>query len=277
MAKQKTIKNTVYVSGKGVHSGKAVNMVLRPARADTGIIFRRIDEQLPDIKVAVNRTNETPLCTVLVGDGHQILTIEHLMAALCGMEIDNIIIELDASEVPIMDGSASPFLFLFESAGLEKQTSSRHVVEVQKTVRVENGDQFVELSPCSHLRFELSIDFDHPAIKKTSQTIQFNFESAIFAKMISRARTFGFVKDLEYFHKNNHALGASLDNAIGLDDKGVMNPEGLRYPDEFVKHKLLDAIGDLYVIGPLQGLYRAHKPSHTLNNQLLKKLVKVQS
>lgn len=274
MSRQQTIKNTVYAGGRGVHSGQIVRVALKPASADAGIIFRRVDGEFADIVVAVDRVQEAPLCTVLVGEGHQISTIEHLMAALCAMEIDNVIIELDAAEVPIMDGSAAPFLFLLESAGVKKQAIRRHIIEVQKKVRIEKGDQFVELLPHSHLRFELSIDFDHPVIKNTEQTIEFDFAPIVFAKSVSRARTFGFVKDLERLHQNHHALGASLDNTVGLDDKGVMNPEGLRYPDEFVRHKLLDAIGDLYVAGAVQGWYRAHKPSHALNNQLLKKVIK---
>lgn len=273
MSKQQTIKNTVHLTGKGLHSGQPVHVNLCPAKSNTGIVFHRIDQDLPDIQVTVDKVHESPLCTTLIEGDNHIATIEHLMSALAGLSIDNIRIELDAPELPIMDGSAEPFVFILQSAGIKAQRADRHVMTVTETIRIEAGDRFVELSPYDGLRFELTIDFDHPVIQQTPQSIQCNFSEALFIKSISRARTFGFAKDIEMLHQQQRALGAGLDNAIGIDDNGIMNPEGLRYADEFVRHKLLDAIGDLYIAGPIQGLYRAQKPSHALNNQLVRKLI----
>jgi len=275
MARQQTIKHPVSVTGKGLHSGKPVQMCLKPAPSDTGIVFRRVDLEPPvDIRVDARKIEPAPLCTLLVDHDVKVATIEHLMAALATLEIDNIIVELDAAEVPVMDGSSAPLIFILESAGIRRQQLSRHVIEVKKPVRVEDGDCYAELLPSKELRFTISIDFEHPAIASTSQSIDFIYSPMAFIKEVSRARTFGFLKDLKKLHKQGLALGGGLDNAVGLDDKKVMNPEGLRYSDEFVKHKLLDAVGDLYVAGPILGHYQAHKPSHRLNNQLIQKLLR---
>ena len=270
-AKQHTIKNSVSLSGVGLHSGKIVTISLKPALINTGIIFRRTDlSPVKEIKICHDKMSESPLCSKLVEDEVSIQTVEHLLSALAGKEIDNIVIELNGDEVPVMDGSASPFIFLFESAGIVEQDARRQILKIKKTIRIEEGDKFVELSPCNHYRLEVSIDFDHPAIHQ--QKMDFDFSTSAYSKQVSRARTFGMADQLEALHQKGLALGASLDNAVGLSPKGVMNAEGLRAPDEFVRHKLLDAIGDLYVAGPIEGLYQAHKASHAMNNRLLRTL-----
>ncbi len=268
---QHTIKNSVSLSGVGLHSGKQVTISLHPAPVDSGVLFRRTDlNPVKEIKICHDKMSESPLCSKLVEDGVSIQTVEHLLSALAGKEIDNIIVELDAGEVPVMDGSASPFVFLFEAAGIVEQTVRRKVVKIKKTIRIEEGDKFVELSPCDHYRLEVSIDFDHPAI--THQKMDFDFSTSAYSKQVSRARTFGMADQLDGLHQQGLALGASLENAVGLTREGVMNAEGLRAPDEFVRHKVLDAIGDLYVAGAIEGRYQAHKPSHALNNRLLRTL-----
>lgn len=271
--KQHTIKHAVGIEGMGLHSGKLVALMIRPAPVDTGIIFRWIaPKPAREIKLAPEKILETPLCTKLVDGDFSIQTIEHLLSALAGMEIDNLYIDLNNDEVPIMDGSSSPFIFLIEAAGLAEQEKARNVIKIKKPVRVMEGDKFVELLPCNHFRLEIEINFPHVVIQQSSQLIQFDFTSSSYAKQISRARTFGMTAQLETLHKNGLALGASLENAVGLSETAVINPDGLRLADEFVRHKLLDAIGDLYVAGSIQGLYRAFKPSHTLNNRLLRAL-----
>lgn len=273
--KQQTIKNAIDICGIGIHSGKNVNMSLKPAPENTGIVFRRLDdEDFGDVKVTPEVIQEAPLCTLLVDGENQISTIEHLMSALSALNLDNLIIELDGPEVPVMDGSAEPFFFALKSAGVSKQEADQHVIVVTKAIRVEKGDSYAELLPYDGLKFELSIDFAHPAIANSPQSVSFEMEEELYLKTVSRARTFGKISDLEMLHKNNKALGASLENAIGLDDNTIVNEEGLRYKDEFVRHKLLDAIGDLYVAGAIKGYYKAHKPSHALNNQLLRALLK---
>ncbi len=271
-AKQHTIKNSVSLSGVGLHSGQPATISLMPAKINTGIVFRRTDlSPIKDIKICHDKMSESPLCSKLVEDGVSVQTVEHLLSALAGKEIDNIIVELDGDEIPVMDGSASPFVFLFEAAGIIEQNARRHMLKIKKTVRIEEGDKFVELSPCDHYRLEVSIDFDHPSIHQ--QKMDFDFSSSAYSKQISRARTFGMADQLEQMHQQGLALGASLNNAVGLSKEGVMNQEGLRAPDEFVRHKLLDAIGDLYVAGPIQGRYHAHKASHAMNNRLLRVLL----
>ncbi len=269
--KQHTIKNSVSLSGMGLHSGKRATISLHPAKMNTGIIFRRTDlSPSKEIKICHDKMSESPLCSKLVEDGVSIQTVEHLLSALAGKEIDNIVIELNGDEVPVMDGSASPFVFLFESAGIVEQNAQRQVLKIKKEVRIQEGDKFVALSPYDHYRLEVSIDFDHPSIHQ--QKMVFDFSTSAYSKQISRARTFGMADQLDGLHQQGLALGASLDNAVGLSKEGVMNAEGLRAPNEFVRHKLLDAIGDLYVAGPIEGLYQAHKASHAMNNRLLRTL-----
>jgi UDP-3-O-[3-hydroxymyristoyl] N-acetylglucosamine deacetylase len=271
-ARQHTIKNSVSLSGVGLHSGKIATISLMPAKVNAGIVFRRTDLSPPkEIRICHDKMSESPLCSKLVEDGVSVQTVEHLLSALAGKEIDNIVVELNSDEVPVMDGSASPFVFLFEAAGIVEQSAHRSMLKIKKTIRIEEGDKFVELSPCSHYRLEVSIDFEHPSIHQ--QKIDFHFSSSAYTKKVSRARTFGMADQLDVMHKQGLALGASLNNAVGLSKEGVMNVEGLRAPDEFVLHKLLDAIGDLYVAGPIQGHYQAHKASHAMNNRLLRALL----
>ncbi len=276
--KQHSIKNMVSAEGVGLHSGKTVKVTLHPAPPDTGIVFRHKQAgKIREVKLTADKIQETPLCTKVVDGDITIQTIEHLLSALAGMEVDNIYIELQGDEIPVMDGSSSPFIFLLESAGVVEQNAARRILRIKKPVRVEEGDKFVEFSPLDHFRLEIGIDFPHPAIQKSAQSVTFDFSSMAYSKEVSRARTFGMATQLEELHQKGLALGASLDNAVGLSQDGVMNKEGLRASDEFVRHKLLDAIGDLYVTGPICGLYRGFKPSHTLNNRLLKTLMADQS
>lgn len=276
MPMQKTIKHIIQMEGKGLHSGQMVKMRAIPAPTGTGIIFKRTDlDPAVLIPVRIDAIEETPLCTTLKSpQGQAISTIEHLLSALCALEIDNILFEINADEIPIMDGSASSYIFWLQSAGITDQEEPRKFLKIKATVRIEEGDKFAEFSPSTKgLEFQYSIDFPHPVIANTPQSIEFVFHSMTYIKEISRARTFGFVKDLERLQANNLAKGASLENAVGITDEGVLNPEGLRYDNEFVKHKLLDAIGDLYVAGAILGKFTGHKTSHALNNRLLRKLL----
>ncbi len=272
---QKTIKNNVHAQGVGIHSGQPVNMTLLPAPDDTGIVFRlRQDGALKELPVCADKIVEVPMCTLLVYDSLKVSTIEHLLSALAALEIDNIYIDLDAAEVPIMDGSASPFILLLRGAGILEQAAPRRYIRVKQAVRVEDGDRFAELLPYGHgLCIHASIDSTDPVIRATHQELIFNFSTNGYIKEISRARTYGYAAQLEQLHKNDLALGASLDNAVGIDDQGIMNPEGLRYPDEFIRHKVLDCIGDLYVAGPIKGMFRGHKMGHALNNLVLRQLL----
>ena len=278
MILQKTIKNAIHMEGIGLHSGHNVRMKALPAPVDTGIVFKRVDASPPLlIPIAVDRIEESLLCTRLASpipdQDFSISTIEHLLSAIAALEIDNLLIELDAGEIPIMDGSAAPYIFWLQSAGICELEEKRKFLKIKKTIRLEDQDKFVELTPISKgFELSVSIDFAHPVIQKTPQQVEFTFHPMIYMKEISRARTFGFVKDLEKLQANGLAKGASLENAVGIGDEAVLNPDGLRYEDEFVKHKLLDAIGDLYVAGPMIGKFTAHKSSHSLNNRLLRKL-----
>lgn len=270
-ANQHSIKNAVSAEGVGLHSGKVARVTIRPAPVNTGIVFRRVDaEPVREIKLDPTKITETPLCTKLIDGEFSIQTIEHFLSALAGMEIDNVYIDLNSDEIPVMDGSSSPFIFLIESAGIIEQDAPRKVLKIKKPIRITEGDKFVEFSPLDHFRLEIDIDFPHPAIQKTVQSVKFDFTPVAYSKEVSRARTFGIAAQLDELHKQGLALGASLENAVGLSEDAVMNREGLRVADEFVRHKLLDAIGDLYVTGPILGLYRGFKPSHTLNNRLLR-------
>lgn len=271
--KQHTIKNPISIKGIGLHSGKPVTLTLCPAPINTGIIFRRTDlTPVKEIPLSVDKVVETPLCTKLTDGNITIQTIEHLLSALAGWEIDNVYIDLTNDELPIMDGSSAPFVFMIEAAGIREQEAPRKFIKITQPIRVEEGDKFVAFKPADYFQVNVSIDFPHPAIQKTCQSMSFKFSSTAYANDVARARTFGVASQLEGLHKQGLALGGSLDNAIGLSEDGVLNPEGLRLRDEFIKHKVLDVIGDLYTLGPIQGCYEGHKPSHALNHRLLKAL-----
>lgn len=276
MIKQRTLKNVIRATGVGLHSGEKVFMTLRPAAVNTGIVFRRIDLPSPvEIKAQAHLVGQTQLCTVLVdANDVKIKTTEHLLAALAGLGVDNAYIDLSSEEVPIMDGSAGPFVFLIQSAGIEEQSAPKRFIRITKTLQVSDGDKWARFEPYEGFKIGFTIDFKHPAFKKSTANAEIDFSSTSFVKEISRARTFGFMKDIEYMRDRNLALGGSLDNAIVLDDYRVVNEEGLRYEDEFVKHKILDAVGDLYLMGhPIIGAYYAYKSGHGLNNQLLRALI----
>lgn len=279
MIRQRTIKNAVQETGIGLHKGDKVTMTLRPAPANTGIVFRRIDlDPFVDIPAKANAVGDTMLCTCLTNeDGVSISTVEHLASALAGLGIDNIIVEVDSNELPIMDGSASPFIFLLQAAGIEELNAPKRFIRVKKPLRVEEGDKWAEFHPFDGFRVDFEIDFDHPVISQTRQHVVMDFSTASYVDEVSRARTFGFLKDLEYMNSNNLALGGSMENAVALDEYRVLNPEGLRYDDEFLKHKILDAVGDLYLGGhAIIGELRAYKSGHGLNNNLLNALLEQQ-
>jgi len=273
MIRQRTLKEIVKTTGVGLHSGRKVTLTLRPAAVNTGVIYRRIDlDPVVDFPADANSVRDTMLCTALVNDdGVRISTVEHLNAALAGMGIDNIIIEVDAPEIPIMDGSASPFVYLLQSAGIQPQNAAKRFIRIKKPVRVEDGDKWAELVPYNGFRLDFEIEFEHPAIDSDEQRMLFDFSSNSFVKEISRARTFGFMRDIEYLQSQNLCLGGSFDCAIVLDEYRILNEDGLRFANEFVTHKVLDAIGDMYMCGsPIVGELRAFKSGHGLNNQLLR-------
>src|SRR6185437_3940312 len=275
MLGQRTLRNTIRATGVGLHTGKKVMMTLRPAPADRGILFRRVDLPQPvDVAARAENVGETTLGTTLIGAGTRISTVEHLLSAFAGLGIDNVCVELTAAEVPIMDGSAGPFVFLLQSAGIEEQATPKRFIRVRKSVEVRDGDKWARFDPHDGFRVNFEIEFDHPVFKRRLQRASMNFSTTSFLKEISRARTFGFMRDLETLRAHNLALGGTLQNAIVLDDVGVMNEDGLRYEDEFVKHKILDAIGDLYLLGhSLVGEFYGHKSGHDLNNRLLRALL----
>ncbi|HGY11444.1 MAG TPA: UDP-3-O-acyl-N-acetylglucosamine deacetylase [Desulfobacterales bacterium] len=275
MIKQRTLKNTIRATGIGLHSGDKVYLTLHPAEANTGISFRRVDLDHPvTIHATPENVGETMLSTTLVKEGVKVATIEHLLSALAGLGIDNAIVDVSAAEVPIMDGSAGPFVFLLQSAGVLEQDVPKQYIRIKKQIRVEDGDNWAAFEPFNGFKVTFTIDFDHPAFPDHLKTSVMDFSSTTFVKEVSRARTFGFMKDIEFLRENNLALGGSLDNAIVVDDDKVLNEDGLRYADEFVKHKILDAIGDLYLLGhSLIGEYRGFKSGHALNNKLLLSLL----
>ncbi|EGA67760.1 UDP-3-O-acyl-N-acetylglucosamine deacetylase [Vibrio brasiliensis] len=276
MIRQRTLKEIVKTTGVGLHSGRKVTLTLRPAAANTGIVYRRTDVNPPvDFPADPESVRDTMLCTALVNDeGVRISTVEHLNAALAGMGIDNIVVEVDAPEIPIMDGSASPFVFLLQQAGVEEQNALKRFIRIKKPVRFEDGDKWAEFVPFNGFRMDFEIEFNHPAIDADEQHLLFDFSSQGFVKEISRARTFGFMRDIEYLQSQNLVLGGSFDNAIVLDEYRILNEEGLRFENEFVTHKVLDAIGDLYMCGhPIIGEFRAFKSGHGLNNQLLRSVL----
>ncbi len=275
MLKQRTLRNVISATGVGLHTGQKVTMTLRPAAVDTGIVFRRVDlPQTPLIKADPFQVTDTRLCSALEANGAKVMTVEHLMSALAGLGIDNVYVDLTASEVPIMDGSASPFVFLVQSAGVEEQNALKRFIRVKSKISITEGDKWVKLEPYNGFRVTLSIDFDHPVFEHSGKAVTVDFADTSFVKEISRARTFGFMHEVEYLRNNGLALGGSLDNAIVMDEFRVLNSEGLRYDDEFVKHKALDAIGDLYMLGhTLIGAFTGHKSGHALNNLLLRGLL----
>jgi UDP-3-O-[3-hydroxymyristoyl] N-acetylglucosamine deacetylase len=276
MVGQRTLRTSIRATGVGLHTGKKVMMTLRPAPPDTGICFRRVDLAQPvDILARAGNVGETTLGTTLVNGEARISTVEHLLSAFAGLGIDNAIVEVTAGEVPIMDGSAGPFVFLLQSAGIEEQNAPKRFIRVKKSIQVEDGDKWARFDPFEGFKVNFEIEFDHPVFKRRLQRATMDFSTTSFLKEISRARTFGFMRDLETLRAHNLALGGTLDNAIVLDDVGVMNEDGLRYEDEFVKHKILDAIGDLYLLGhSLIGEFSGHKSGHALNNALLRALLK---
>jgi UDP-3-O-[3-hydroxymyristoyl] N-acetylglucosamine deacetylase len=279
MLKQRTLKSVVRASGVGLHSGVKVNMALRPAAVDTGVVFRRIDlDPAVDLPASALMVGDTRMCSCLERGGVRVGTIEHLMSALCGLGVDNAYVDLDAAETPILDGSASPFVFLIQSAGIEEQQAAKKFIRVKRRVEVREadrgGDRWARLDPRDGYRLDFSIVFNHPVIDRSGQKTSFDFAEHSYVREIARARTFGFMQEVEWLHENGLAQGGGLDNAVVLDEFRVLNADGLRYGDEFVKHKLLDAIGDLYLLGhPLLAAFTAHKSGHALNNLLARELL----
>jgi UDP-3-O-[3-hydroxymyristoyl] N-acetylglucosamine deacetylase len=276
MIRQRTLKNTIRATGVGLHSGKKVYLTLKPAPIDSGIVFIRTDLE-PNVEIAARAENvgETMLSTTLVKNGVKVATVEHLLSAMAGLGIDNCRIELSSEEVPIMDGSAGPFVFLIQSAGIQEQDAAKKFIRITREVTVEEDGKTATFVPFNGFKVGFSIDFDHPVFKNRNQEACIDFSSTSFVKEVSRARTFGFMRDIERLRAMNLALGGSVDNAIVVDEYKVLNEDGLRYDDEFVKHKILDAIGDLYLLGnSLVGEFKGFKSGHDLNNKLLRKLIK---
>jgi len=273
--KQRTLKNVITATGVGLHTGEKVYLTLRPAPVDSGIIFRRVDLDEPvEIRATPRCVGDTSLSTTLVKGDVRISTIEHLLSAMAGMGIDNAYVDVSAPEVPIMDGSAAPFVFLIQSAGIHEQDAAKRFIQIKKTVIVEDGDKWARFDPYKGFKVSFKIDFEHPIFKNQHSEASLDFSSTSFVKQVSRARTFGFMKDIEALHERNLALGGSYDNAVVMDDYRILNEDGLRYEDEFVKHKILDAIGDLYLLGhSLIGSFSGYKSGHALNNQLLRALL----
>ena len=275
MLRQRTLKTAIRATGVGLHTGEKVYMTLRPAAENTGIVFRRVDLDEPvDIPADALLVGETMLGTTLVKDGVKVATVEHLMSALAGLGIDNAAVDLSAPEVPIMDGSAGPFMFLLQSAGIKEQNAAKRFIRIKKKIRVEEDDKWAELTPFNGFKVNFEISFNHPVFNKLRQDASIDFSTTSFLKEVSRARTFCFLRDVETLRARNLTLGGSMDNAIVLDDFRILNEDGLRYANEFVIHKILDAIGDVYLLGhSLIGQLSAHKSGHGLNNQLLRAML----
>ncbi|MBP6095631.1 MAG: UDP-3-O-acyl-N-acetylglucosamine deacetylase [Methyloversatilis sp.] len=275
MIRQRTLHSAVHATGVGLHSGLKVNLELRPAPADNGIVFRRTDLTPPvEIHADARAVGDTRLASCLSGGGATISTVEHLMSALAGLGVDNVFVDVDASELPIMDGSASTFVYLIQQAGIAEQMAPKKFVRVTRRVEVREGDKWARLDPYEGFSLEFSIEFRHPAIERTGTRVKIDFAHQSYIDDVARARTFGFMHEVEYLRQNGLAQGGSLDNAIVMDEYRVLNSDGLRYADEFVKHKVLDAIGDLYILGhPLLAAFSAHKSGHALNNALLHALL----
>lgn len=273
--RQRTLKQSVRATGIGLHSGQKVYMTLRPAPANTGVVFRRVDlDPIADVRADALLVTETTLGTTLTQGAAKVATVEHLLSALAGLGVDNLFVELSAPEVPIMDGSAAPFVFLLQSAGIEEQNAAKRFVRVTRTIEVKDGDKWARLAPFDGYRINFEIDFDHPVFKTHPQHATLEFSTTAFLREISRARTFGFMRDIDYLRSKDLTLGGSLDNAVVLDDYRVLNEDGLRFRDEFVRHKILDAVGDLYLLGSsLIGEYSGYKSGHAINNALLRALI----
>jgi UDP-3-O-[3-hydroxymyristoyl] N-acetylglucosamine deacetylase len=275
MIRQRTLKNVIRATGVGLHTGEKVYLTLRPAAPDTGIVFRRIDLDRPvEVPARSENVGDTRLSTTLEKNGVRISTVEHLMSAFAGLGVDNAYVDLTAPEVPIMDGSAGPFVFLIQSAGIEELSAPKQFIRIKRTVKVEDEDKWVRFDPLDGFKVSFGIEFNHPIFSNSGQQASIDFSATSFVKEISRARTFGFMQDLEALREAGLARGGSLDNAIVMDSYHILNEDGLRYEDEFVKHKILDAIGDLYLLGhPLIGAFSAYKSGHALNNRLLRSLM----
>ncbi|MCM2336280.1 MAG: UDP-3-O-acyl-N-acetylglucosamine deacetylase [Pseudomonas sp.] len=272
MLRQRTLKNVIRATGVGLHSGEKVFLTLRPAPVDAGIVFRRVDlDPVVEIPANAELVTETILCTGLSCGPAKVQTVEHLLSALAGLGIDNCLIELSAAEVPIMDGSAGPFVFLLQSAGIAEQDAPKRFIRIRRPIEVRDGDKIARFEPYDGFRIGFTVQFDHPAIPSTQSRAEVEFSTEAYIKEVSRARTFGFMRDLEYMRERNLGLGGSMDNAIVLDEFRVLNEDGLRYADEFVRHKILDAVGDLYLAGrPILGAYEGYKSGHALNNKLVR-------
>lgn len=275
MIKQRTLKNVIRATGVGLHTGEKVYLTLRPAAVDTGIVFRRTDLEEPvEIRACPENVSDTRLSTTLESEGVRVSTVEHLMSAFAGLGIDNAYIDLTAPEVPIMDGSAGPFVFLIQSAGIAEQNALKRFIRIKRRIKLIDDDKWAAFEPFEGFKVSFAIEFNHPTFRNSTQQTCVDFSMTSFVKEVSRARTFGFMADLESLRQSGLALGGGVDNAIVLDDYRVLNEDGLRYEDEFVKHKVLDAIGDLYLLGhPLIGAFSAYKSGHSLNNRLLRRLV----
>ncbi len=275
MIRQRTLKNVIRATGVGLHTGEKVYLTLRPAPPDAGITFRRVDLHTPvEIYAQPEHVGDTQLSTTLVRGDVRVSTVEHLLSAFAGLGIDNAVVDVSAPEVPIMDGSAGPFVFLLQSAGIEEQAAPKRFIRIRKTVEVRDGDKWARFRPFDGFKVRFTIDFDHPVFRNRAQQAEIDFSTTSFVKEVSRARTFGFMHEIEYLRERNLALGGSLDNAIVVDEYRILNEDGLRYEDEFVKHKILDAIGDLYLLGhSLIGAFEGYKSGHGLNNALLRALL----
>ncbi|HAF01116.1 MAG TPA: UDP-3-O-[3-hydroxymyristoyl] N-acetylglucosamine deacetylase [Methylophilaceae bacterium] len=275
MLKQRTLKKVISTTGVGLHNGEKVVMTLKPAAIDTGIVFRRVDlPGTPEIQATPEAVRDTRLCSALEQNGARVATVEHLMSALAGLGVDNVMVEVNASEIPIMDGSAGPFIFLLQSAGIVEQPAPKKFIRIKKLVEIKEADKWVKFEPYHGFKMDFTIDFAHPVFENSGKTVHIDFADNSYIREISRARTFGFMHEVEYLRANGLARGGSLDNAIVLDEYRVLNSDGLRYQDEFAKHKVLDAIGDLYMLGhPILGAFTAYKSGHALNNQLLRALL----
>lgn len=279
MLKQRTVKQIIKTTGVGLHSGTKVVLTLRPAPVDTGIVFRRVDlDPVVDLPATAMGIGDTRMASVLQKDGARVSTVEHLMSACAGLGIDNLYVDVTAEEIPIMDGSAATFVFLLQQAGLEEQNAPKKFIRVKRSVEVREGsgnnEKWARLEPYSGFKLRFFIEFNHPAVDATGQIAEVDFEAESYVQEIARARTFGFMQDVETLRGMGLARGGSLENAIVMDEYRILNPDGLRYDNEFVRHKILDAIGDLYLVGhPLLASYVAHKSGHAMNNQLLRALL----
>ena len=275
MLKQRTLKKAVSTVGIGLHSGKKVSMTLHPAPANTGIVFKRVDTNPPTtLELHPEKVGETMLCTALVEGPMKVATVEHLLSALAGLGIDNLYVELDAAEIPIMDGSAAPFLYLLLSTGISELNVPKRFIRIKELIQANKGDGWARLTPYKGFKASFEIEFNHPAVSATRQSLEIDFSRQAYASEIARARTFGFMRDVEMMRSRNLGLGGSLENAIVLDEYRVLNPDGLRYTDEFIRHKILDAVGDLYTLGHgIIGAFHGYKAGHAINNLLVRELL----